>query len=393
MTDEEVNAYALKIEEVSLNEVRNVLPSLDTYNVDIAISKICDVLAENINVLRKLNSESENNDLSSEILDLLKKYYICTHYLDEQNDIKHNSNKGYRIIFAKTPAGNPYFKIDFDKVSREAYGEVKDTLDDILNGVNMSDDTKVKYYSGSNYPQKVLAFKGFQVRIYTTKLKGNILCVVGLEIKKDDWDKKISDKLRKRLSTARKQIEQLRRDMCDDTKRKELLSDSGKILNDIMYVLQKEKVSNDVEYLFPSDEELEAMVPYFDEDYIKDVDTVTDVDFGNKETIIASLGDVKVEKDDKPKGIPNTSKKVKRRGRGLGKKTILRNEISDSLKGLSLEELMEIQNFITKIKMDKGLNESIGNIYEGFLNMTDDQIRGFEENIKYFKHDGIKKRK
>lgn len=30
---------------------------------------------------------------------------------------------------------------------------------------------------------------------------------------------------------------------------------------------------------------------------------------------------------------------------------------------------METQNFIIKIKMDKVLNESIGNIYEGFLNM------------------------
>lgn len=54
---------------------------------------------------------------------------------------------------------------------------------------------------------------------------------------------------------------------------------------------------------------------------------------------------------------------------------------------------MKIQNFITKLKMDKGLNESIGNIYEGFLNMTDDQTREFEENIKYFKHDEIKRRK
>lgn len=298
MTDEEVKAFALKIENVSLDEVVNVLPSLDTYNVDIAVSKICDVLAENINVLRKLNSETENNDLSLEILDLLKKYYICTHYLDKQNDMEHQKRKGYKIIFAKTPAGNPYFKIDLDKVPREAYGEVKNTLDEILNGVNMSDDTKVKYYSGSNYPQKILAFKGFQVRIYTTKLKGNILCVVSLEIKKDDWDKKISDRLRKRLSTAREQIEQLRKDMRDDIRREELLLDSKEILTDIMGVLQKEQVSDDVEYLFPSDEELEAMVPYSEED-----ENIVNNDSLNAESNDEGLGITSLDKESKDENV------------------------------------------------------------------------------------------
>lgn len=99
---------------------------------------------------------------------------------------------------------------------------------------------------------------------------------------------------------------------------------------------------------------------------------VIDIGSDNKEMIITSFDDVKDEKfsiSDNPKGISKTSKKVKRSDRGFDRKTILRNEIGNSLKGLSLEELMETQNFITKIKMDKVLNESIGNIYEGFLNM------------------------
>ena len=39
--------------------------------------------------------------------------------------------------------------------------------------------------------------------------------------------------------------------------------------------------------------------------------------------------------------------------------------------------------------MDKSLNDTIGNIYEGFLNMSDDEIGRFEEGIKDFKHDDI----
>lgn len=387
MTDEEVKAYVFKIEKVSLDEVESVLPSLDSYNADVAINKICDTLAENINILRKLNSETEKDNLSSEILTLLKKYYICVHYLDVHNELIHNQNdNGFKVIFAKTPTGKAYFKIDLDKVPIEIYGEVKNTLDNMLNGLNMSDTTKVKYYIGADFPQKVLEFKGFQVRIFTIKLKEKVLCIVGLEIKKSNRDKKIDTNLKNRLVTIKKQIEKLRMDMNDPVKKNELLLDGQKILDDIINALQRDTVVEDVEYLFPSDEELEAMVPYVDiEAENSDV-----LDESLKETLIENdISDSSVINDVVSQEVPKAAKKVKRRSRGLGKKTIARNNIANSLKGLTLEELAKIQDFITRLKMDKSLNDTIGNIYEGFLNMSDDEIGRFEEGIKDFKHDDI----
>ena len=387
MTDEEVKAYVFKIEKVSLDEVESVLPSLDSYNADVAINKICDTLAENINILRKLNSETEKDNLSSEILTLLKKYYICVHYLDVHNELAHNQNdNGFKIIFAKTPTGKPYFKIDLDKVPIEIYGEVKNTLDNMLNGLNMSDTTKVKYYIGADFPQKVLEFKGFQVRIFTIKLKEKVLCVVGLEIKKSNRDKKIDTNLKNRLVAIKKQIEKFRIDMDDPVKKNELLLDGQKILDDIINALQRDTVVEDVEYLFPSDEELEAMVPYVDiEAENSDV-----LDESLKETLIENdISDSSAINDVVSQEVPKAAKKVKRRSRGLGKKTIARNNIASSLKGLTLEELAKIQDFITRLKMDKSLNDTIGSIYEGFLNMSDDEIGRFEEGIKDFKHDDI----
>ena len=387
MTDEEVKAYVFKIEKVSLDEVESVLPSLDSYNADVAINKICDTLAENINILRKLNSETEKDNLSSEILTLLKKYYICVHYLDVHNELIHNQNdNGFKVIFAKTPTGKAYFKIDLDKVPIEIYGEVKNTLDNMLNGLNMSDTTKVKYYIGADFPQKVLEFKGFQVRIFTIKLKEKVLCIVGLEIKKSNRDKKIDTNLKNRLVTIKKQIEKLRMDMNDPVKKNELLLDGQKILDDIINALQRDTVVEDVEFLFPSDEELEAMVPYVDiEAENSDV-----LDESLKETLIENdISDSSVINDVVSQEVPKAAKKVKRRSRGLGKKTIARNNIANSLKGLTLEELAKIQDFITRLKMDKSLNDTIGNIYEGFLNMSDDEIGRFEEGIKDFKHDDI----
>ena len=381
MTEEEIKAYVNRIENTPLEKVREVLPSFNLYNVDLVMSKICEVLAENVNILRRLNNENDKNELNDDILELLKKYYICVNYLDVQSERIHNSN-GHKVVFAKTPAGNPYFKVDLDDVPKEAYGEVKSTLEGILNGVDMSDSTKFKYYSGSDYSQKILEFKGFQVRIFTTKLKGNVLCVIGLDIKKTDWEKKLSSNLRKRLSVSRKHIEDLRKAMNDPERKQEILLDSEIILNDIMNILNKEAVedSDEVEMLFPSDEELQALVKY-EELPDKEEPIITE----DLESPLETM-----EPAEEPKIIvPSTSKKVKKRTRGLGKKTIARNEIMSSLKGFSLDELMQIQNFITKLKMDKELSDTIGNIYEGFLKMSDEQTQEFESSIKDFKHDNI----
>lgn len=381
MTEEEIKAYVNRIENIPLEKVREVLPSFNLYNVDLVMSKICEVLAENVNILRRLNNENDKNELKDDILELLKKYYICVNYLDVQSERIHNSN-GHKVVFAKTPAGNPYFKVDLDDVPKEAYGEVKSTLEGILNGVDMSDSTKFKYYSGSDYSQKILEFKGFQVRIFTTKLKGNILCVIGLDIKKTDWEKKLSSNLRKRLSVSRKHIEDLRKAMNDPERKQEILLDSEIILNDIMNILNKGVVedSDEVEMLFPSDEELQALVKY-EEVPDKEEPIITE----DLESPLETM-----EPAEEPKIIvPSTAKKVKKRTRGLGKKTIARNEIMSSLKGFSLDELMQIQNFITKLKMDKELSDTIGNIYEGFLKMSDEQTQEFESSIKDFKHDNI----
>lgn len=386
MTEEEIKAYVDKIEKTPFSSVRKILPSSDLYNIDVSMSKICEALAENVNILRRLNNENGKHELDEDINALLKKYYICLHYLDDQTEITHDiSRKGHRVIFAKTPAGNPYFKVDLNDVPREVYGEVKNTLEGILNGIDMSDKTKFKYYAGSDYSQKILEFKGYQVRIYTTKLKGNILCVIGLDIKKTDWEKKISEKLKNRLSMARKQIESLRKAMNNPEQQKELLLDSEVILDGIMDTLNRgfTSDSDEIEMLFPSDEELEKLVPY-DEEPLELEKIQPEVE------VTETLEVASKEEDSKSTiSVPSTSKKVKKRTRGLGKKTIARNEITASLKGLTLEELMKIQNFITKLKMDKGLSDTIGSIYEGFLNMSDDQTQEFESGIKDFKHDNI----
>lgn len=402
MSNEEIEAYVKLIEDTPIDDVEkfmSILPNSGSYNIDINMSRICDALKENINLLRQLNEENDNHDLDDEILTLLKKLYLCIHYLDDENEIK-KEGKAHRIVFAKTPAGNPYFLNDLKNIPMEVYGEVKKVLGYITDGVDMSDDTKCKFYSGTDLPQRILEFKGFQVRIYTTKLKGNILCVVGIEQKKDDWSIKINDKLKKRLASLTGQLNRLREDMNDVTKRDAILLGSENILNGVMETLG----DTEVEFLFPSDEELKSLVPYDNAQDNKEISNEVFGDTDSKDVISISSYDGVIEKDTKEnientdrivsdkedkKIVPSSAKKVKKRTRGLGKKTILRNEINTSLKGLSVDELKLIQEFINKIKQNKELEDTVLEIYDNFLNMTPEQISNFEENIKNFKHDDI----
>ena len=393
MSNEEIEAYVKLIEDTPIDDIEkfmSILPSSGSYNVDINMSRICDALKENINLLRQLNEENDNHDLDDEILTLLKKLYLCIHYLDDENEIKKES-VAHRIVFAKTSAGNPYFLNDLKDIPTEAYGEVKKVLGYITDGVDMSDDTKCKFVMDMS--QKILEFKGFQVRIYTTKLKDNILCVVGIEQKKANWNKKNNNKLKQRLIDLKKQLVNLRKDMNDVTKRDAILLDSEIVLDDVMDILG----DAEVEFLFPSDEDLISLVPYdntkemFDE---VSEDTVSG-DTIDESSIYSYNGDIEETKEntisykEAKEIVPSSAKKVKKRTRGLGKKTILRNEINTSLKGLSVDELKLIQEFINKIKQNKELEDTVLEIYDNFLNMTPEQISGFEASIKNFKHDDI----
>lgn len=387
LMETEIKAYVETIEKTPIEDLYSVLPSFNVYNMDVIMNKICDTLSENVNILRKLNDESKNHELDDEIKVMLKKIFICNNYLDRKNNSKYYDRElQHKLVFAKTPAGNPYFKVDLDKVPREAYDEVKKTLEEILYGVNKSDKSKFKYYAGIEFPKKILEFKGFQVRIFTTKLKGNILCVFGLSIKKADTDKKIDEKVRTRVARISDQIDELKLMVNDVNKKQELLNDSKEILEDIMSILSNDNnLSDNVELLFPSDDELEAMVPFDEKD-------ISSQKLDVQENIL-----LEPEKENKSlnvsETVPSTSKKVKRRGRGLGKKTIVRNTIMDMLKGFDLEELNEIQEFVQDLYQKKKLNDSINEMYSGFLNMSDEQIRDFENSIKYFKKDEVSKHK
>ena len=83
MTEEEIKAYVNRIENTPLEKVREVLPSFNLYNVDLVMSKICEVLAENVNILRRLNNENDKNE--------------CFHWINYDN-----KNSSYKTSYKRT---------------------------------------------------------------------------------------------------------------------------------------------------------------------------------------------------------------------------------------------------------------------------------------------------
>ena len=359
MTDEEVLAYVSNIENSSLEDIEKVLPNRKIVNFDEAMNRINNILYENINLLKELNDENDYHLLDEEIDLLLKKYDFCIKYLKGDELSKKNEDV-HRIVFAKTPTGKAYFRVDLDKVPRENYDDVKKALNYIVNGVSQGDQTKFKFYTNSNLGIKVFEYKVFQVRVFATKLKGNVLCVFGLSIKKANEDKKLASNLRFRVSKIKEQVDMLKGLMDISDKKTRLLEDSQGILDEIMAILNREEPNidgeSDVTY---SNNEL----PIISESMANQ----TSVHSNFENNVISG------------KNVPMRSFKLKRENYHTA---IVKSNLIDDLEDLGLDELFKVQRFISDLKMDK----KIGDMYESFVKMSASQRKEFVSDLELDKN-------
>lgn len=363
MTEEEVLAYVSNIENSSLEDIEKVLPNRKIVGFDIAMNRINDILLENINLLKELNDENDYHLLDEEIDLLLKKYDFCIKYLKGDELSKKNEDV-HRIVFAKTPTGKAYFRADLDKVPRENYDDVKKALNYIVNGVSQGDQTKFKFYTNNNLGIKVFEYKAFQVRVFATKLKGNVLCVFGLSIKKANEDKKLASNLRFRVSKIKEQVEMLKGLMNIPNKRTELLEDSQGILDEIMAILNREEPNIDGgSDVIDSNNEL----PIISESMANQ----TSVHSNFENNVISG------------KNVPMRSFKLNCENHNMA---IVKSNLIDDLEGLGLDELFKVQRFISGLKMDKKINDYIGDMCENFVKMSDSQRKEFVSDLELDKN-------
>lgn len=395
MSLEEIKAYVSLIEDTSIDDIesfKKVLPFEKIYNYDEIMNQVCEILKEEIKALKQLNDDSKNDDLTLEITDLLKKLYFCRYCTVKKNDYVDSVSNN--IVFLKSGLRNIYFESDLKKFPKEYYGRIKKVLENILNGTNMADPTKFKFYNNSNFTEKIMTFKEFKVRVFVIRLKENVFAVCGVYEKKAKQKVELIKKVRKRVADEKKQLVRLKQAMENPVEKERIIAENKKILDNIMVKLNNGIEESNDEFVFSKEalkellEEIEEMdkgVEVFDlnsedqeeievldlnegkdsiegsnvESTIEETSVTSDylneanensqedskVDTIAEETSAASnsLDDEgKISEEDEKsidtvsdksdEIIPETSKKVKRRGRGLGKKTIARNALNDSLK-------------------------------------------------------------
>lgn len=358
MTEEEINAYVKLIIDTPLEGLDNVLPKADVYNFELKLQRISDKLNEEMETMVSLN---KGNEFKDEIEVLASKISYCLEYLSKTLEKEEEKEVSHRLVFLKTQRGDSLFERDLKDISSEYYADIKNVFEDIINGVNESNPSKYKKLTNNVKLRNVAEYKGFKIRIFTTQLKGNVLCVLGIQIKKKNDDKFISGNLAKRVKDYKKEIEEM------DADDENLLKEGSETLNKIMNILSNEK-ENKIEVLFSEEDDVES-------DRIEE--TAQEV---KQEIFESTLNVADIEKP----------KKVKeRKGRGLGKKTIVKNRMNDLFKDCSLEELLILEEVLIKSKkqiiktrQDKAIEESIGNMYQGFRKMDREQINDLNIRIR-----------
>ena len=248
MTNQEVLAYCEQIMDCDIHYIDEVLPSFKRDNFLEDILKIVNELKLNYNVMLELKHSENSDEFDGDLAKLKYKIeYIENKFLKEYNL---NNNIG---IFAKSENGKPYFLNDLKKIPSEVYDEVLKTLNLFLSGQRFGEDKVKILKNNDNFVRPVFEYKGFQVRIFATRLKENVFCVFGVTIKKDDYDKKIYTNFSKRLSKLVFDgvLDDYINKLSNVSLRGDLITENNQILEDVLNNLNKGK--DDIELLF-SDE-------------------------------------------------------------------------------------------------------------------------------------------
>ncbi len=131
---------------------------------------------------------------------------------EDVQEEKEEGEQRFRIVFAKTEAGNFFFSSDIKEVKREK----KNELLKILNYIAGKREEQSTYYKKLNHNSKlkdVIEFKTTkdQIRVFAKKIRENTFLIFGVVIKKDNWESRISETIISRMKTVNSYLELLKR--------------------------------------------------------------------------------------------------------------------------------------------------------------------------------------
>ncbi len=363
MTEQEVLAYCKQIMDCDIHYIDESLPSFKRDDFLVDLLKIVNELKLNYNVMLELK-HSENSD---EFDDDLAKLKYKIKYIENKFLKEHNLNSNNIAIFAKSENGKPYFLNDLKKIPSEVYDEVLKTVNLFLSGQRFGEDKVKILKNNDNFVRPVFEYKGFQVRIFATRLKENVFCVFGVTIKKDDYDKKIYTNFSRRLSglVFDGVLDDYINRLSNVSLRNDLIIENNQILEDILNNLNKGE--DDIELLF-SDEYYDVeggMESILEEEAIEEnkgddntVDVSSDSILAKEDTGISSIKDV-VNIKVMPELLSGKKYKVRR-------ETILKDYIRSNIMIMNFDELLNVVKVVSFINFERAIkyHVSIPNVPE-----------------------------
>ena len=376
MSDLELDAYYSQIRNYHGEDVLSVLPNKNVFGFEEAMIEITarlqEELATAVSFLDEALSEEERQYTLEEIDDLKKKIDICDSQLYQIDDL----NQSQRIIFSRTEAGNFSFVSDFKKLKREKYDEIRKIMS-FINGSRDDKSTFMKIMTNNAKLKGVIEYKTSQdqVRVYAKRIRGNIIYLFGMVVKKDDWTKQIHETLESRMPFVNSSFKALKKK--DDRELQELVDESQESLNDI---LKKLGIIDTEASQSTDDEEIEVLD--INEGVKEDLEVLSPEEWNFVFRVAKEIYDEKGFVD-----LSDPRAQEIDLGSWLDQQN--RNIISGKIPNEQLQELLTLissnntrRDKVTSPKEDMLLTKTINNIYESLHSLSSEDQKRFEESLE-----------
>ncbi len=255
MTEEEYKSYAKVLSNLSSTDV---IEKLSDIKENLLYRGIRDTTKELAKIISYLEEEKitalklgmiEDANRYNVVIDTCDEFLAAEKVEMRGENLTSEELTPKQIVLAKTCGGNFYFTQDLKKIndSKEIMDGIKNIFEFIKSGKKPSSTAFAKKLTNNGSIKNIFEYKDFQTRIYTKYLIDNVVCVIGIRIKKGDNPKSIHNFLVERCTALNnlRVFENLNEIIKNGDKEK-LINESEIELNSI---LNKDKPKKENKYL------------------------------------------------------------------------------------------------------------------------------------------------
>lgn len=190
--------------------------------------------------------DDKDEEIIEEIESLNRKINICKDLLIKVNtelaseSLEEQSTYSKRhLIFAKTSFGTTFIEKDLKNIPFEYYDKILSALDTLENGDIGSNPEKAKLLVADKRLSGLFEIKEFKIRLIYRILKGNIVYVMQVRMKKDNNSLIDKQELISRNKNTKNEFIELKRNIENENYKLALINEHYDIYQDLKKVLEE----------------------------------------------------------------------------------------------------------------------------------------------------------